>query len=70
MRAKSFAFLASGGEAKLFRPTVLTNNIGMPLDIICPAFNIHDIHVKTWKKKGIEMESLIGDKGFHYRFHF
>lgn len=70
MRAKSFAFLASGGKAKLFRPTVLTNNLGMPLDIICSAANVHDINFvlpscKNMKEKGIEMESLIGDKGLH-----
>ena len=69
MRAKSFAFLASGGKAKLFRPTVLTNNLGMPLDIICSAANVHDINFvlpscKNMKEKGIEMESLIGDKGY------
>ena len=70
MRAKSFAFLASCGKAKLFRPTVLTNNLGMPLDIICSAANVHDINFvlpscKNMKEKGIEMESLIGDKGLH-----
>ena len=49
--------------------TVLTNNIGMPLDIICSAANVHDINFvlpscKNMKEKGIEMESLIGDKGY------
>ena len=51
------------------RPTVLTNNLGMPLDIICSAANVHDINFvlpscKNMKEKGIEMESLIGDKGY------
>ena len=60
---------ASGGKAKLCRPTVLTNNLGMPLDIICSAANVHDINFvlpscKNMKEKGIEMESLIGDKGY------
>ena len=49
--------------------TVLTNNLGMPLDIICSAANVHDINFvlpscKNMKEKGIEMESLIGDKGY------
>ena len=41
----------------------------MPLDIICSAANVHDINFvlpscKNMKEKGIEMESLIGDKGY------
>ena len=51
--------------------TVLTNNIGMPLDIICSAANVHDINFvlpscKNMKEKGIEMESLIVEKLKHF----